>query len=143
MILNHFTNLHHYFLEKEMATHSSIPAWRIPRTEGPGWLQSIGSQSQTQLSSFHSFGLPWWLSSKEPTCQYRGFQSLFWEIPWRRKWLPIPVFLPEKSHGQRSLVGYNPWGLKRVGHHLATEQHYFPSLDSTLCNKFFLLFRKE
>ena len=31
-------------LEKEMATHSSIPAWRIPRTEEPGGLQSMGSQ---------------------------------------------------------------------------------------------------
>ena len=33
-------------LEKEMATHSSIPAWRIPWTEEPGGLQSMGSQSQ-------------------------------------------------------------------------------------------------
>ena len=32
-----------------MATHSSILAWRIPRTENPGGLQSMGSQSQTQL----------------------------------------------------------------------------------------------
>ena len=31
-------------LEEEMATHSSIPAWRIPRTEEPGRLQSMGSQ---------------------------------------------------------------------------------------------------
>ena len=31
-------------LEKEMATHSSILAWRIPRTEEPGELQSVGSQ---------------------------------------------------------------------------------------------------
>ena len=31
-------------LEKEMATHSSIPAWRIPWTEKPGWLQSLESQ---------------------------------------------------------------------------------------------------
>ena len=30
-------------------------------------------------------------------------------IPWRREWQPIPVFLPEKSYGQRSLVGYSPW----------------------------------
>ena len=30
-------------LEKGMATHSSILAWRIPRTEEPGWLQSLGS----------------------------------------------------------------------------------------------------
>ena len=41
-------------LEKEMATHSSIPAWRIPGTEEPGRLQSMGSQSQTRLSSFTS-----------------------------------------------------------------------------------------
>ena len=34
-------------LEKEMATHSSILAWRIPSTEEPGELQSMGSQSQT------------------------------------------------------------------------------------------------
>ena len=31
---------------------------------------------------------------------------------WRRKWQPTPVFLPGKSHGQRSLVGYSPWGRK-------------------------------
>ena len=32
------------------------------------------------------------------------------KIPWRRAWLPTPVFLPRESHGQRSLVGYSPWG---------------------------------
>ena len=35
-------------------------------------------------------------------------QSLSWEDPWRREWLPTPVFLPGESHGQRSLVGYSP-----------------------------------
>ena len=40
-------------LEKEMATHSSILAWRIPWTEEPDGLQSVGSQSWTQLSDFH------------------------------------------------------------------------------------------
>ena len=39
-------------LEKEMATHSSILAWRIPWTEEPGGLQSTGSQSRTWLSNF-------------------------------------------------------------------------------------------
>ena len=34
------------------------------------------------------------------------------KIPWRRKWQPTPVFLPRESHGQRSLVGYSPWGRK-------------------------------
>ena len=42
-------------------------------------------------------------------------------MPWRRKWQPIPVFLPGKSHGQRSLVGYNPWD-RRIGHSLVTKQ---------------------
>ena len=36
-------------LEEEMATHCSILAWRIPRTEDPGGLSSIGSQSRTRL----------------------------------------------------------------------------------------------
>ena len=37
----------------------------------------------------------------------------FRKIPWRKKWQTTPVFLPGKSHGQRSLVGYSPWGCKR------------------------------
>ena len=38
------------------------------------------------------------------------------KIPWRRKWQPTPVFLPGKSHGQRSLVAYSRWDHKRAGH---------------------------
>ena len=34
------------------------------------------------------------------------------KIPWRRQWQPTLIFLPGKSHGQRSLVGYSPWGRK-------------------------------
>ena len=41
-----------------------------------------------------------------------GFDPWVGKIPWRRKWLPTPVFLLGKSHGQRSLVGYSPWGRK-------------------------------
>ena len=37
-------------------------------------------------------------------------------FPWRRKWQPTLIFLPRKSHGQRSLVGYSPWGRERVRH---------------------------
>ena len=40
-------------------------------------------------------------------------RPLGWEIPWRRKWQPIPVFLPGKSHEQRNLAGYSPWGRKK------------------------------
>ena len=40
--------------------------------------------------------------------------SAIWvgKSPWRRKWQPTPVFLPGKSHGQRNLEGYSPWGCK-------------------------------
>ena len=34
------------------------------------------------------------------------------KMPWRREWLPTPVFLPGEFHGQRSLAGYNPCGHK-------------------------------
>ena len=41
-----------------------------------------------------------------------GFHPWVGKISWSRKWQPAPVFLPGKSHGQRSLVGYGPWGCK-------------------------------
>ena len=41
-------------------------------------------------------------------------QSWVGKILWRRKWQPIPVFLPEKSHGQRSQQGYSRWGHKET-----------------------------
>ena len=69
------------------------------------------------------FGLPWWLSGKESTCQCRKHRFNPWvrKISWRGKWQPTPVFLPGKSHGQRSLVGCSPW-VTRVGHNLVTKQ---------------------
>ena len=42
----------------------------------------------------------------------QGFDPWVMKIPWRRKWQPTPVFLPGKSHGQRSLGGYSSWGHK-------------------------------
>ena len=57
--------------------------------------------------------LPRWLSGKESTCRHRSHRrqvSNPWvrKISWRRKWQPTAVFLPIKSHGQRSLAGYSP-----------------------------------
>ena len=52
-LLSDFTfTFHFHALEKEMATHSSTLAWKIPWMEEPGGLQSMGSQSWTQLSDF-------------------------------------------------------------------------------------------
>ena len=67
-----------------------------------------------------SIGLPWQLSDNRSACQSKrcGFDSWVRKILWRRKWQSTPVFLPGKSHGQRSLAGYSPWGCRRVGHNL-------------------------
>ena len=51
--------------------------------------------------------------------------SLGWEDPWRREWLPIPVFWPGEFHEQRSLAGYSPWGHKESD---ATETFTFTFL---------------
>ena len=47
-----------------------------------------------------------------PEVQENQVRFLDEKIPWRREWLPTLVFLPGKFHGQRSLVGYSPWGHK-------------------------------
>ena len=70
--------------------------------------------------NFHfSNGFPDSSDGKESAC-YAGDAG---SIPGLgRKWQPTSTFLPEKSHGQRSLAVHSPWGHKRVGHDLATKQ---------------------
>ena len=46
--------------------------------------------------------------------QETRFYPCVGKISWRRKWQPTPVFLPGKSHGWRSLVGYSSWGRKEL-----------------------------
>ena len=58
-------------------------------------------------------------SDKESACQcWRGRRQRFdpWigKIPLSKKWQPTPVFLPEKFHGQRSLVGFSPWSHREL-----------------------------
>ena len=96
----------------------SSPHGPVPSRKGRG--EQLGSW--THARSGDRFGgreqcLPRWLSGKESACQCRrlGFHPWIRKIPWRRKWQPTPVFLPKKSHGQRSLAGYNPWS-HRVRH---------------------------
>ena len=52
-------------------------------------------------------------------CRRPRFDPWVGKVLWRRKWQAIPVLLPGKSHGWRSVVGYSPWG-GRVGHDWAT-----------------------
>ena len=94
-----------------------------PRVGEPGGLPSMGSHrvghdwsdlaaaAATDKYSCNIFkGFPGGLVVRESTCQCRryGFDPLFGKILWRRKWQPAAVFLPRKSHGQRSLVDCNP-----------------------------------
>ena len=74
-------------------------------------------QKSTHYGIF--LGFPGGTSVKEPTCQCRrhkklGFNPWVWKIPWKREWLPTPVFLPGGYHGQRSLMGYSPLGHKEL-----------------------------
>ena len=62
------------------------------------------------------------------------------KIPWRMKWQPTPVFLPGKSHGQKNLAGYSPWGCKRVRHDLVTKQQHASSLLQRHTDKISSLF---
>ena len=78
--------------EKAMAPHSSTLAWKIPRAEEPGGLQSMGL-----LWVRHN-----WATSL----------SFFTFMHWRRKRQPAPVFLPGKSQGWGSLLGCHLWGCK-------------------------------
>ena len=98
----------------------SVLAWKIPRDGGAWWATVCGvAQIRTRLK---------WLSSssssvgKESACGAGDWDSiLVGKIPWRRKWQPTPVLLPGKSHEQRSLGSYSPWGLKcqiwQLNHH--------------------------
>ena len=62
----------------------------------------------------YTAGLPWWLEQWRICLQCRrpGLDPWVGKIPWRKQWLPTPVFLPEEFHGQRSLAGWSPSGHK-------------------------------
>ena len=119
----------------------------------PWWNRSMGTifptafvhslplcHSLVILTAFLTFALLlyllWWSTvqwvhldhCKESACQRwrckrHRFNLWVGKIPWRKKWQPTPVFLLRKSHGQWSLVGYNPWGCKRVKTRLSDWAH--------------------
>ena len=110
-------------LEKVLSIQ--VPQSRSIRKKGKisfffyGWvvLQCIYTYvlSYAALSHFSHLTLCDRMRLKEPTCQCRRHKRCIFDpwvrkIPWRRKWHPTPVFLPGKSHGQRTLAGYSPCG---------------------------------
>ena len=140
--LSDFTfTFHFHALEKEMATHSSVLAWRIPGTGQPGGLPSMGShrvghdwsdlaaaaaaaavrpchpmkkkKSSEDLSDFLRVTVAELLRI-HPQCRRPKFDPWVRKMPWRRKWKHTPVFLPREFQGQRILVGYSPWEHKEL-----------------------------
>ena len=91
-------------------------AWRL----GLGWAASPGIWHQLKTTE----DFPGGASSKQPAyqCRRHGFDPLAREISWRRAWQPTLVFLPGESYGQRSLMGYSPWGCREFDMTEVTEQ---------------------
>ena len=79
------------------------------------------TELKTEFRFKVNLNLSRWLTGKGSTCQAGDVASVR-KIPGRRKCQPTPVFLPGKFHGQRSLVGYSSWGLKRTGQNLETKK---------------------
>ena len=84
-----------------------------PRDGGAWWAAIYGvTQSRTQLkrlSCSNSSSRDWYSGKELPSqCNRHESDPCIRKIPWRRKWQTTPVFLPGKSHGQRSLVAYSP-----------------------------------
>ena len=98
-----------------MASHSSTLAWKIPWTEEPGRLQSMGLQRVR-----HN-----WVTSL----------SLFTFVHWRRKWQPTLVFLPGESQGRGSLVGCRLWGHTELDTTDAMQQQQQSLIRCTHCSE--------
>ena len=109
-------------LRTNKAFNWSAPSWFLQMPHGPhsAWWNCWFSQHGeiADLISIHKGGSIHWASlvaqsvKNLPAVQETQLRSWVVKIPWRRKWQPIPVFLPGESHGQRSLVGYSPRGCK-------------------------------
>ena len=117
--LRDFTlTFHFHALEKEMATHSSVLAWRIPGTGEPGGLPSLGSHRVGHdWSDLAAAAVAAQRLKRQSTMRETWGRSRGWEVPWRRKRQPTPVLLPRESHGWMSLMSM---GSQRVGHNWAT-----------------------
>ena len=97
------------------------------------WKKELQNNENYQLITFTRF--PRWHSGKESACRCRTrkrcpFNSWVGNIPWRKKWQSTPVFLPGKFHGQKSLLGDSPCGLKELD---TTEHIHTHSLHENRC----------
>ena len=72
-----------------------------------------------------------------PAMQETQVRFLVGKMPWRREWLPLPVFFPGKSHGQRSLAGYSPCSHKELALLRPTRGRRRDAASCRLCSRTF------
>ena len=107
------------------AWHAAVCGVTKSQTQLSKWIELKGMNGFPFQCRWMTLSLVnWWLGGKGSICLSRRCRVGPWvrKTPWRRKWQPTPVFLPGKSHGQRSLAGYSPWSQKRIRPDLATKQ---------------------
>ena len=105
------TSKHKIHVMLKFSLTAGVPkVWRL-MPDDPRW-----SWCNSKRNKVHKrCRLHRWLSGNESTNARRyGLEPWVRKMPWRRKWQLTPVFWPEESHGQRSLVGYSPWGHKQL-----------------------------
>ena len=134
----------------------SVVKIRAPNAGGLGSISGQGTRpcmlqvkilhvaTKTQHSKNNNNRLPWWLRQYRINLQCRrpGFHPWVRKMPWRSKWEPTPVFLPEEFHGQCCLVGYSPWDCNELGTterltHTHTHTHTQTRLFRSICDVYY------
>ena len=130
IVLQYWLEFCHTLTWISHGVHMSPPSWTSLSPPSPSHPSRLSQNSR--LSSLHCIPSSYSLSilhmamyilglggsdgKNLPAIQETQVQSLSWGDPWRREWLPTPVYLTGESHGQRSLVGYSSWGSQSIRH---------------------------
>ena len=119
--------------ELEKKVYSAAFEWNVLQISSSSSLMCHLRHVSLLIFSLDDLSIDIYQVSQSPTTIILLFISSFMALG-RRQWQPTPVFLPGKSHGRRSLVGYSPWGLKesdtteQLHFHLPLEPSQIPSL---------------
>ena len=144
---------------QEVYQELEIQEWALPLWSSQSSAKELIKKIQRSLRYLSCDRSPWWawpalcgwkrcpakvmleLRLKDESvvaswvCGEKAKRTFHWarNILWRRKWQTTQIFLPGKSHGQGSLVGYSPWGHKRVRRDSVTKQQQQLKFHKFLC----------
>ena len=119
--INNYDKISRHWSDPVILCGSPLSLWQAALWAGT-WAGLTANRNFPPAGQFLKWAWSWGFPvahGKDSACQSRRrkrhrFDPWFGKIPWRRKWQPTPVFLPGKSCGQMSLVGYSPWGLEEL-----------------------------